>query len=116
MASTLVSFGLSSRDGRSSANARPNVTSTSGFLPLLISDSRVSVATPSVRSHFSGPGIGRSGGSMSDGPVHTCTPWMNPSDITTGSVRMTRSRLGVMLVNAWPVCTDSAIAVRTAER
>jgi hypothetical protein len=29
---------------------------------------------------------------------------------------MTRSRLVVMLVRLWPVCTDSVIAVRTAER
>ncbi|CNL90133.1 Uncharacterised protein [Mycobacterium tuberculosis] len=90
--------------------------STSGFLPLLVSDSGVSVATPRVRSHFSGPGIGRSGGSASVGPLHTCTPCMRPSVIITGSVRMTRSCLGVMLVRLWPVCSVSAIAVRTAAK
>ena len=73
--STLVSVGLRSRVGRSSANARPWVASVSGS-PLLNSDSGVSVATPLVRSHFSGPGIGRSGGSASgpDPGVHAVNP------------------------------------------
>lgn len=53
---------------------------------------------------------------MSAGPVHTCTPWMQPSDITTASVRITRSRLGVMVVSPCSVRIDSAIAVRTAAK
>ncbi len=76
----------------------------------------MSVATPVVMSHLSGPGIGRSGGSASTGPIHTWTPWTLPSDITTGSVLMTRSLLGVMLARLLPLATVSAMAVWMAAR
>ena len=62
----------------------------------------MSVAMPLVRSQISGPGIGRSGGSMSGGPIHTWTPWIRPSDIWTTSVRITRSFFGVMLLRPLP--------------
>ena len=78
---TLASLGLRSRRGKSSANALPWVGAFSGSHPLFHSDSGVSVAVAFVRSHISGPGVGRSGGSISGGPIHTCTPWMRPSDI-----------------------------------
>ena len=78
---TLASLGLRSRRGKSSANALPWVGAFSGSHPLFHSDSGVSVAVAFVRSQISGPGFGRSGGSSSGGPIHTCTPWMRPSDI-----------------------------------
>ena len=85
-------------------------------MPALTSDSTVSVAMPSVMSHFNGPGIGRSGGSASAGPIHMCTPCIRPSDIWTGSVRITRSLFGVMLARLLPVATVSAMAVWIAAR
>ena len=95
---------------RSSANARPWVASAAGLRPLLASDSMVSVAMPPVRSHFSGPGIIRSGGSASGAPTQTWTPWIRPSVICTTSVRITRSLLGVMLVSGSPARTVSPMA------
>ena len=116
-ASALPSLGLRSPWTASmSANARRSGSSTSRFLPVLVRDSGVSVATSRVMSHFSGPGIGRSGGSSVAGPLQTCTPCMRPSDINTGSVRITRSLLGVMLTRLWLVCNDSAIAVWMSAR
>ena len=67
-------------------------------------------------SHFSGPGIGRPGGSSPAGPLQTCTPWIRPSDINTGSVRITRSFFGVMLTRLLLVSNDSAIADWMAAR
>src|ERR1700694_718281 len=81
---TWVSLGLRSRVGRSSANARPWVASVVGSLPLFSSDSAVSVAMPAVRSHLSGPGIGRSGGSSFSVPLHTCTPCTPPVGHSNG--------------------------------
>ena len=70
----------------------------------------VSVAIPVLRSHFTGPGMGRSGGSTSDGPIHRCTPCTTPSVMHTTSVRITRSRLGVMMLSACPARTVSPMA------
>ena len=81
----------------SSTKARPVIGSVSGSIPALIRYCLVPVASPVVKSHFSGPGTGRGGGSASVAPHHTCTAWMRPSDIWTGSVRITRSVFGVML-------------------
>ena len=57
-----------------------------------------------------GPGTGRSGGSASEGPIHRCTPWTTPSVMHTTSVRITRSRLGVMMLSACPARTVSTMA------
>ncbi len=48
---------------------------------------------------------------MFSGPIQTCTPCTRPSDITTGSVRITRSFRGVMVLIASPARTVSDIAV-----
>ena len=52
----------------------------------------------------------------SGGPIHTCTPWMRPSDICTTSVRITRSCFGVMLLRPTPARTVSPMAVWIAIR
>ena len=107
----LASSRLKLRLGMSSANARPVVDSMAGSMPALAKYSRVADPSPRVMSHLNGPGIGRAGGSASTGPHQTWTACMRPSDIWTGSVRMTFLVFGVMLASPVPVLTVSTIAV-----
>ena len=100
----------------SSTKLRPVVGSVTGSIPALIRYWMLPLDSPSVKSHSSGPGSGRSGGSSSGGPHQTCTPWIWPPVMVTGSVRITRLVFGVMLTKPCPLATVSAIAVAMAAR
>ena len=71
--SALASSALRLRLGMSSARARPVVGSVAASMPALMKYSTVPVPSARVTSNFSGPGIGRSGGSSSGGPHQTWT-------------------------------------------
>ena len=67
--------------------------------------------SPAVRSHFSGPGIGRLGGSSPVGPHQTWTAWMWAVGHLHRLGAITRLVFGVMLASPVLEATVSAIAV-----